>query len=189
MNFKKFIDGMEEPSFRFLYDLNAKHLSKGTNIYRGIKVPKSMMGNTVRDILLGGGAYKVGKHQSDPWTLDFPVAARFARGAAISPEGYSLGMDGTTHIIVEAELDGPSREQVDWNYWGKTIAGAGVSKGDGVKSYWQPYMRGKVSIEDRGVENEVPILHLAYPSLRLTGVYVKNGEGGWEKVTDSKVLG
>lgn len=177
-------------SFAHLSTINGKHIKPGTKIYRGLKLPIESRKMQVRQILLQGSKYKNNKNQSDPWTMDFPVAERFASGAAINPQGYSLGSKNTVHIIVEAELDGPNKDQIDWGYWGKTIAGQGVSKGEDVQSYWNPHKVGQVEIKDYHIENEIPILHSAYPTLKITAVYVKDPEGQkWIKKTKPEIFG
>jgi hypothetical protein len=196
MNFKQWLNENNKPptdseftNFPYFSSLNAKHIKPNTKIYRGLKLPKEARKKNIRSILIDGTQFKKNKNQSDPWTLDFPVAERFTKGAALSPEGYSLGLENTIPVIIEAELDGPNKELIDWPYWGKTIAGIGVSKGN-VNSYWNPYAAGKVKIEDSHIENEIPILHSAYPTLKLTAVYTKDpNTSEWIKNTNPKALG
>ena len=195
ISFKQFLENRTirpqvEPPYGNFSNMNSQYIKEGTKIYRGIRLPVESRKMKIRDVLIQGTQFKMNKNQSDPWSLEFPVAERFAKGSAIDSQGYSLGIKNTVNIIVEAELDGPNRDQIDWKYWGKTILGHGVSKGSGVESYWNPHKIGQVGIEDAHIENEVPILHSAYPTLKLKALYVKNPETDkWTKKTDPEILG
>jgi hypothetical protein len=195
ISFKKFIENrtnrpQSEPSYGNFSNMNSQYIKEGTKIYRGVRLPVESRKMKIRDILIQGTEFKKNKGQSDPWSLEFPVAERFATGSAISSQGYLLGKENTVNIIVEAELDGPNRDQIDWKQWGKTILGHGVSKGSDVESYWNPHKIGQVGIEDSHIENEVPILHSAYPTLKLIAIYVKNPETKkWTKKTEPEILG
>lgn len=191
MNFKHWLENNRPeslPNFTDLARLNAKYIKENTKIYRGLKLTPEAKKINIRNILIQSSQFKKNKNQSDPWTTDFPVAERFTQGSALSPDGYSLGKENTIPIIIEAELNGPNKDQIDWNYWGKIISGTGVSKGN-VDSYWKPHSIGKVNITDSHIENEIPILHSAYPSLKLTAVYTKDQQNNWIKNTNPNSLG
>lgn len=180
-----------QPSLGSIAMHAAKSIKPSTKIYRGLRLSRDMLKMNVRQILESGATFKQNTtKQSDPWTTDFPVAERFARGAAINAQGQSMGMANTVNVIVEAQLPGPSKDLIDWEYWGKTIAGKGVSKGSDIDSYWQPQMIGNVDISDNHIENEIPILHTAYKILNITGLYVKDPQTNqWIKKTEPNILG
>ncbi|MCK9458432.1 MAG: hypothetical protein M0R80_02165 [Proteobacteria bacterium] len=168
-----------EPNFSMqVWDACIKHVPVGTTIYRGFRIHKDLRKMTIRQIL--SQSFKSNAKPFDPWTLDFAVAQRFAAGAHSNADGTSGRMEDTARVIVSAKIV-QHRNVIDLKQFGDKIMGHNVSKGSGINTYWQPRMIGKATIDDRDVENEIPILRTAYANPQLfplTGYWTEEN-GQW----------
>ena len=156
--------GMGEPNFSDLVrEALIKHVPVGTIIYRGFRTHRDMRKMSIRQILMQSP--KTTSKPFDPWSLDFAVAQRFIKGAYMNSDGTLGEMGDTVRVIVSAKIV-QHREVIDLKEFGNKIAGHNVSKGN-VDTYWQPRMIGKTTVNDRHVENEIPILRTVYTNQQL----------------------